>query len=143
MKIEIQKEWFSVAQCEANPNKLYIFGDNDLRKGKGGQAIIRDCENAFGIPTKRKPSMEEDSFYDDSVFNTPKEFLSLEIYNQYTELFESVCVDILYKMRGYEVVVLPADGLGTGLAQMDKKAPKLWEWLNKILCIKLKIEKYP
>ena len=55
-RVEIQKI-FSVEDCNNNPNKIYIFGDNLCGVGKGGQAIIRDCVNVFGIPTKRTPSM--------------------------------------------------------------------------------------
>ncbi len=32
MKAELQKEWFSIEQCNQNPYKLYVFGDNTLRK---------------------------------------------------------------------------------------------------------------
>ena len=40
-RIEIQKI-FSVEDCNNNPNKIYIFGDNLCGVGKGGQAIIRE-----------------------------------------------------------------------------------------------------
>ena len=64
MPIELQKH-FSVEDCNNNPDKIYVFGDNLIHKGKGGQAIIRDCHNAYGIPTKRLPSMDSDSFFND------------------------------------------------------------------------------
>ena len=47
MPVELQKH-FSVEDCNNNPDKIYVFGDNLIHKGKGGQAIIRDCCNAFG-----------------------------------------------------------------------------------------------
>lgn len=48
-----------------NPNYLFVFGDNTLRYGKGGQAVIRDEPNAFGIVTKLKPSTSNDSYMTD------------------------------------------------------------------------------
>ena len=64
-KVEIQKI-FSVEDCNNNPNKIYIFGDNLCSVGKGGQAVIRDCNNVFGIPTKRTPSMDSNAFFSDN-----------------------------------------------------------------------------
>ena len=34
---------------------------------------------------------------------------------------------------GYSTVVIPADGLGTGLAELDKRAPKTFAYLEKKL----------
>lgn len=65
MNIEIQEEYFSIEQCLHNPDKIYVFGDNLIKKGLGGQAQIRNCPNAFGISTKRFPSMSLDSFFSD------------------------------------------------------------------------------
>ena len=63
-RIEVQ-ELYSVKDCLDNPHKLYIFGDNLIGVGKGGQAIIRDCPNTFGIPTKRLPHRENNAFFSD------------------------------------------------------------------------------
>ena len=64
--ILIQKEWYSVEQCRANPDTLYIFGDNAARRGKAGQAIIRDEPNSFGICTKLEPGMYSRDFFHDT-----------------------------------------------------------------------------
>jgi hypothetical protein len=45
------------------PDFVFVFGDNLLGFGKGGQAIIRGQPNAFGVPTKRKPAMSPGSFF--------------------------------------------------------------------------------
>jgi hypothetical protein len=57
--------WYSPALCRAHPDKIFVFGDNTKGFGKGGQAIIRDEPNAFGVPTKRLPSMAEGSFFEE------------------------------------------------------------------------------
>ena len=116
MRVEVQDEYFSVKQCEENPDKLYVFGDNTLRSGKKGQAVIRNCENSFGIPTKKFPSMSEMSFFSDE----PEELMLVEI-----------ALDQLYELsKIYGTIVFPKDGLGTGLAKMNTKSPKLFWYLK-------------
>jgi len=46
-----------------NPSHIFVFGDNKLRYGKGGAAILRDCKNSYGFITKREPNNKESSFY--------------------------------------------------------------------------------
>ena len=128
MKVEIQKSWFSTTECEENKNKLYVFGDNMIRRGNGGQATIRDCTNSIGLATKRLPSMYEDSFFADreDEFRIVEEDIErlLQIFNE----------------GDYDILVLPADGLGTGLSKMPEKSPNLFKYLNKSLEQKLNIE---
>ena len=124
-KIEIykkyitQKDWFSVKQCNDNPDNLYVFGDNTLRIGKGGQAQIRDCENSFGICTKRTPSTDDDAYFRDTLSDW--EFI----------------VEDLKKLKEvekkYKSIIFPADGLGTGLSEMPNRCPKLYTQFSKHL----------
>jgi hypothetical protein len=58
-------ETLSPKLLRENPNWLFVFGDNALRYGKGGQAVIRDEPNAFGIVTKLKPNNTNDSYMTD------------------------------------------------------------------------------
>ena len=118
MKVEIQKEWYSVEQCRTNPNKLYIFGDNSIYKGKGGQAIIRDEPNTHGIPTKRFPTMEENAFMRDE----PKDY-------EYVNTDLQILKKIIELNDTYDTIVFPKDGLGTGLAKMPETSPKLFQEL--------------
>lgn len=121
MKVEIQEEWYSPKQCQENPNKIYIFGDNSIFKGKAGQANIRNCTNSFGIPTKRFPTMEANAFMRD----TPKDYEYINVE------FKTLKKIIENKM--YDTIVFPKDGLGTGLAKMPETSPKLFQ----ALCDKL------
>lgn len=36
-----------------NPNALFVFGDNLIRKGYGGAAALRDHPQAFGFVTSK------------------------------------------------------------------------------------------
>ena len=58
-KIIIQNKFYTITDVRKHSDYLYIFGDNDVGIGKGGQAIIRDEHNAIGIPTKKEPNNRE------------------------------------------------------------------------------------
>ena len=119
-KVEMQKI-FSVKDCNNNPNKIYIFGDNLCGIGKGGQAIIRDCSNAFGIPTKRAPSMNSNAFFSDQF----DEYEAVKAKIEKLITLDRYKTDITF--------VFPTAGLGTGLAKMNQTSPKLFEYMNKTL----------
>ena len=119
-RVEIQKI-FSIEDCNNNPNKIYIFGDNLCGIGKGGQAIIRDCSNAFGIPTKRAPSMNNNAFFSDQF----DEYEAVKAKIEKLITLDRYKTDITF--------VFPTAGLGTGLAQMKTKSPKLFKYMNEQL----------
>lgn len=119
-KVEMQKI-FSVKDCNNNPNKIYIFGDNLCGIGKGGQAIIRDCSNAFGIPTKRAPSMNSNAFFSDQF----DEYEAVKAKIEKLITLDRYKTDITF--------VFPTAGLGTGLAKMNQTSPKLFKYMNKTL----------
>ena len=116
--IEYQKI-FSVEDCNNNPDKLYVFGDNFDRWGKAGQAVIRDCPNAVGIATKRRPSMSEDAFFPPGMCTR---YVAAAVANVFK----------VFAAGDYTVIVLPADGLGTGLAQLPERAPHILAVINKV-----------
>ena len=121
MKVEIQKEWFSLSQCAENPRKLYVFGDNLIRYGKGGQATIRDARNSFGIATKRLPSMAPNAFFED-------------MESDYIACFEDIKrLQETLESGEFDTVVLPKDGLGTGLSRMPENSPKLFVEMNELI----------
>lgn len=104
----------------ANPQIYYIFGDNEERYGLGGQAReMRGEPNAIGIATLRAPGkfwQETESAVRwqnrvlDQDFSTP-----------------------LLLLRAGKVVVLPFDGIGTGLAALQSNSPSTWAYLQALL----------
>lgn len=115
----IKQELFSIDNCLKNPRKLYIFGDNVLRKGKAGQAVIRDCPNVYGIPTKWAPRMDEDAFFHD----TDREIKLMKDVLKQFEIYLSV------NARNFDTVVYPINGLGTGLAKLPIKSPTIYKMI--------------
>jgi hypothetical protein len=114
--------FYTVDLVRAHPDKYFIFGDNTLGFGKGGQAIIRDEPNAIGIPTKWKPDNTPDAFFQAGDAEALKK-VSAKI----------VAVQELIK-NGHSVVwPVTADGhssLGLGLARLNETAPDIYELID-------------
>ena len=101
---------------QANPDILYLFGDNLTRKGTGGQAFeMRGEPNAFGIATKRSISH---NYPDDYMFDGQEDVIDI-IDKEFQALFQ------VLEISQYKAIILPLDGIGTGLARLPKYAPKL------------------
>lgn len=115
--IEIQKR-ITVADCKANPDKLFVFGDNLAGWGYAGQAEIRREMNAFGVPTKRYPSMEKGAFF------TDRECERQHVLNALRDL---------YRQAKNRTIVFPASGVGTGMARMKENSPRIFAEMNSIL----------
>lgn len=105
----------SVKLCKNNPDTIYVFGDNLVKTGKGGQAKIRDCTNAFGIPTKRLPSTANKAYFTDA--------------EEERQAIDLAIAQLVYLSRTH-TIVFPEDGLGTGRAAMETKSPKLFKYMN-------------
>jgi predicted NAD-dependent protein-ADP-ribosyltransferase YbiA (DUF1768 family) len=103
---------YSVEDLRNNPDKIYIFGDNTEGWGKGGQAIVRDESNAFGISTKDSPTQ----FMSDNNFEANK---------------AKIDADIAAIKADGRPIVFPEDGIGTGRADLKNKAPKTWNYLEE------------
>jgi hypothetical protein len=107
-----------------NPTWLFVFGDNDIRTGYGGQAKeMRGFINSFGIRVKKHPASTQQAFYSDEEYeeNTSK------IREDINKIVRSVSNGV------YIGVVAPSAGIGTGLAQLKERAPRTAEFLKQAL----------
>lgn len=105
----------------ADKTSTYLFGDNMTRTGYGGQAReMRGEPNVIGIPTKRAPSNDEWAFFSDNSL------LDSDIARSIDEAFGKA-EDLL--LSGHDIVV-PADGLGSGLAQLPTRAPLIYHVIS-------------
>jgi hypothetical protein len=116
--VEVEVNYYTPELLKANPNKIYVFGDNNQREGTRGQASIRNEPNAMGISTKLRPSADEDAFMTDKDLNKNKAVIDGDIAK--------------IKATG-KTVVFPKDGLGTGLAKLKEKAPQTYAYLKQRL----------
>lgn len=116
-----QKFIFRV-DLRANPKAVYLFGDNLLRVGLGGQAKeMRGEPNAIGIATKVSPGM------------LPEDFFSDDLYDTYAKTLIEDFEPAFRAAEAGKLIVVPHDGLGTGLSELPTRAPRL----NKVLLDKL------
>ena len=105
-----------------NPGVMYLFGDNDQRKGLGGQAReMRGESNAVGIRTKKAPSRGSHAYWTD-----------LEL-SENTDKIISDLLPVVNHLDSGGIVVIPSDGIGTGLSRMEQECPKSFEYLQKAL----------
>lgn len=105
----------------ANPDKMFLFGDNLERRGYGGQAAaMRGEPNALGVPTKKSPNNSAGVFFSDNEFEQNKAAIDAAFHEISRSLLDSI-----------RVIVIPSDGLGTGRAQLDRIAPRTFAYLQQ------------
>ncbi|HHQ2717251.1 TPA: hypothetical protein ACSPMB_003141 [Pseudomonas aeruginosa] len=118
VRVEVTHDLYTPGLLRSKPERIFVFGDNLLRKGTAGQAVIRFEPNAFGVPTKRAPSMERSAFFSDR----DDEINAI-----------AIALRQLYRIALTNTVVFPAAGLGTGLARMAECSPEAYSFMCSIL----------
>jgi len=109
-------------EIKNSKDTVYIFGDNLTGIGLGGQAKVArpfvPYGQAFGIPTKRKPTNEPNAFFSDQ----PDEFEAVE------RSFS--CIKDL-KRAGNKIIFFP--NIGKGYAKLPNKSPKINKMIEKFV----------
>ena len=114
-RIEI-RELVRREDLSAEPDKIFLFGDNLKQSGFGGQAKeMRGAANARGIPTKKEPANARTSFFNDKEFEANKKAID----------------EAFGKIPHGKTIVIPKAGIGTGLASLEEKAPQTFAYLNE------------
>lgn len=111
------------AMLRSHPDTLFVFGDNMQGRGYGAQAAqMRGEPNAVGIPTKWAPSMRQSAFFSDAD--------GAKIGPVLVERFGW----LERHLQANGEVVWPQAGVGTGLAELQRRAPAVWALieLNRI-----------
>lgn len=121
------------------PAVLWLFGDNMLREGFGGQAKeMRGEPNALGIATKWAPGTSDDDYFAPGDWHDPKVQARMKMDFGLIATF----------LRAGGSVYLPGDGIGMGMAQLQDRAPifldKFDQWFEALKKIKpLKLDGEP
>ena len=76
--------------------------------------------NTVGISTKKRPSNDDNAFYTDTEFE-----------NNRIKILEDIA-EIKGISSRYKSIYIP-EGIGTGLSQLDTRAPKTYEFLQEQL----------
>ena len=114
-------DMFTEEIVKTNPNKLFVFGDNMLRYGKDGQAVIRDLPNTLGIVTKRAPRTDASAYFSDAI----DEMHELD--------WDIARLNMIKNSKVFTHIVFPSKGLGTGRAQMKSKSPMIYKIMKQKL----------
>lgn len=119
----LSQKWIERTDLKKNAGvAVYLFGDNTLRKGMGGQAgAMRGEPNAIGVATKLTPTSGSNAYFSDVDLISNQHIIA-------TDLREA----FLKRDLGY-IVIVPEDGLGTGLSELPQRAPKTNEFLEVLL----------
>ena len=112
---------YTRAYIKAHPDWLFVFGDNMTRHGLAGQAQeARDEPNAIGIATKIKPSMAPDAFLTD------------DHYDIWFDAEKSTFARLMKASSNGRTIIWPLDGIGTGLARLERNAPAIWNDIEQL-----------
>ena len=104
--------------------QFFLFGENDVDKGTNKvqmttQAVIRTCSNSWGVRTCYAPG----SGYKDDTLQENMTKIGADID----------AAVVLVKTGGFHTLVIPIAGLGTGVANLRRGAPKTYAFLNEKL----------
>lgn len=124
-QIVIWPGYWTPQEVKCLPDALFVFGDNIIRTGRGGQACIRHCKNSIGIATKKAPTRDRDAYFTDRHQEKWKRKIELDI--------QHLLHAIKHGEKKYKYLVFSQAHLGTGLAKLHLKAPKLYAWLQQRL----------
>jgi hypothetical protein len=113
--------WITRELIKLNPKTVFVFGDNVDRMGFGGQA--KECRgeaNTIGVRTKWSPGTKDRDYFSDDNYERIKVLLDEDL-----DRIKSTFI------KGYKIVLLP--GIGSGMAEMPKRCPRLYQYLIKEL----------
>ena len=110
----IVQDWIERSDHRAHPERLYLFGDNESRRGHGGQAAAcRGEPNAVRVATKRFANRASNAYWSDAEVDRVRAIIDADLAPVFDHL-----------RRGGEVVY-PAVGLGTGLSELEARAGRV------------------
>lgn len=102
------------------PKTLWVFGDDLIRCGFGSQAVeMRGEPNAVGIPTKRLPARDPGAYFTDNDIEAFREAAAPGFQR------------LAAHLESGGTVVWPAAGIGTGQADLERRAPRIWASLEE------------
>lgn len=119
----IKQGWIMRSDLKNNVGKaVYVFGDNTERWGMGGQAKeMRNEPNAIGVATKSTPTSGTNAYFSDEDFFDNAKIIATDL----RPVFQARDDGLL--------VIIPTDGLGTGLSELPQRAPKTNAFLEEML----------
>lgn len=103
---------WNMSDCEKNKKSLFVFDNDNVE-----QALIRDCENSIGIPTK---------YSTDNDNNNNNENVNCK------NIIKSI-IHIVEKSQHYDEIIFPGKGFGQYTFQSHSQTNALIMFINKII----------
>lgn len=120
--VRVWRDRWTPDDCGEHRTWLFVYGDNTWRRGMRGQAVVRLYPNTVGIVTKHAPSKDDWAYFSDDAYESNCSIIDKDVTAMLTK----------YVVGRYECLVLPADGWGTGLAELPTRAPRTYAYLETI-----------
>ena len=95
-------KYITKEDLDANPNWVFVFGDNLERWGYAGAAALRDHPQAYGFVTKKYPDNRDESFY------RPTEYMGTAFMEEEAKLIKLI--------ESHPAKTFVISRLGSGLA---------------------------
>ena len=95
---------WTVNDVRNNPNEIFVFGDNEERRGEGNQAIIRNEPNTHGIAVKKAPKWDDNAYWYDDDYDRTTGIIDIDIAS-------------LQEKHSGKRWVFPYGGMGTGMGK--------------------------
>lgn len=112
----LRSTYISRTMVRAMADCLFVFGDNMERRGHAGQAAaMRGEPNTVGVPTKWRPERTTGAFFSDADWDNDA------VRRAVMEAFGRVEA----ALADGRTVVIPEAGLGSGLADLPRRAPRI------------------
>ena len=123
IKVMTYEGYWTRAEVEKAKDKVFLFGDNTNDRihthyaPTSTQAVIRGLSNAIGIDTKKDRGTKESSYFTDADF----------------DVFKAQVDEAIAKAKASGKTIVVHKDIGKGKAELDKRAPKLYEYLRSAL----------
>jgi len=117
----LRQKFITREEVRSRRSAIFVFGDNMERKGFGGQAkAMRGEPNTVGIPTKWAPHTRPSAYFSDDCL----------VDRSVREAIDGAFSKLRLLLRDGMDIVIPSDGVGTGLADLPRRAPKLHAYIE-------------
>jgi len=114
------EKWYTTQLVSSESDKYFVFGDNSDRRGTGGQAkVCRGQPNVIGVITKRHPNYNYAAYYWETDFD------------EWLATAQPDLDRVEDELKKGKTVVVPADGIGTGLALLPRNAPSIHKYITE------------
>ena len=115
----IESKVYTKDMLNSNPEKVFVFGDNEAKEGSDGNRSVRNLQNAFGLTYKKSLSIGEEFYYSSSELG------------EFAAILDSQIANLEEIMKEGKTIILPEYIIPkTELANIKKYSPDVYKYMN-------------